>query len=126
MGAGHKIQYDFVFTRSDGMPVVDLRKAWNWATDSAGCPGLLLHDLRRIGVRNLRRLGVAESVAVKISGHKTASIFRRSDIVAESDLRDAARLLDGKQNQFSHSSAIARPQSQDAEEKFEVEVMLVQ
>jgi len=82
---------------------VKFRKAWKRATDAAGCSGLLLHDLRRTGVRNLRRLGVAESVAMKISGHKTASVFRRYDIVAESDLRDAARLLD--QKQFGHSEA---------------------
>jgi hypothetical protein len=47
---------------------VDFRKAWKSATDAAECPGLLIHDLRRTGVRNLRRLGVAESVAMKISG----------------------------------------------------------
>ena len=43
----------------------------------------------------------------------TASIFRRYDIVAESDLRDAACLLDQKREiQFGHSSAIEKPQSQ--------------
>jgi len=122
-----KSQDDFVFTRPDGKPVVDFRKAWKRATDAAECPGLLIHDLRRTGVRNLRRLGVAESVAMKISGHKTASIFRRYDIVAESDLRDAAKLLDQKQaNQFGHSSAIVKPRSQPKEEDSKVEVLISQ
>ena len=106
---------------------MNLRKAWKKATDAAGCPGLLLHDLRRTGVRNLRRLGVAESVAMKISGHKTASVFRRYDIVAESDLRDAVRLLDQKQQEQSgHSLAIAKPQSQPDEEKFKGQIVMAQ
>jgi hypothetical protein len=48
-------------------------------------------------VRNLRRLGVAESVAMKIGGHKTAPVFRRYDIIEQADLEDAAARLDAKQ-----------------------------
>jgi hypothetical protein len=56
---------------------------------------------------------VAESVAMKISGHKTASVFRRYDIVEMADLADAAARLDAKQksnasgdNPFGHISGI--------------------
>lgn len=57
-------------------------------------PGRILHDFRRTAVRNLERAGVSRSAAMKLTGHKTESVYRRYAIVAESDLRDAARKLD--------------------------------
>jgi integrase len=117
---------DFVFTRK-GQPVVDMSKAWKRVTDAAGCPGLLFHDLRRTGVRNLRRLGVSETIAMKISGHKTSAMFRRYDIDDESDLREVARKLDEKQkSNFGHSLAIVQPKDELQEDKPKVKVVLVQ
>jgi len=79
---------NFVFHR-DGAPVQEFRKAWASACKKCGCEGRLVHDLRRTAVRNMVRSGVPQSIAMKISGHKTASMFRRYDIANEDDLRAA-------------------------------------
>ena len=56
--------------------------------------GLLVHDLRRSAVRNLRKAGNDQTVIMKISGHATAEVFRRYNIVATDDVTDAMRKLD--------------------------------
>jgi hypothetical protein len=44
----------------------------------------------------MRRLGIGETVIMKVGGWKTAEIFRRYDIVDQTDLEDVARRLDEK------------------------------
>ena len=56
-------------------------------------PGRVLHDLRRTAVRNSERANVSRSVTMKMTGHKTKSVYRRYAIVSESDLREAGGRL---------------------------------
>ena len=44
-------------------------------------------------MRNLERAGVPRSVAMKLTGHTTESIYRRYAIVAEQDLKDGMAKL---------------------------------
>jgi integrase len=105
----------FVFHR-DGKKIGDFRKAWQSACVAAGLgsfvkepevaqadtkkkrqrkryAGLIIHDLRRCAARNLSRAGVSEVVAMKITGHKTASMYRRYRIIDENELRDAQQKM---------------------------------
>lgn len=84
---------EYLFARGS-KPIRDFRERWNQACDEAGVPGLLFHDLRRTAVRNLRRAGVAESVIMKITGHRTRGIFDRYNITDQSDTQEAGRLAE--------------------------------
>jgi integrase len=73
----------------------DIRSAWKAACKDAGVPGRIPHDFRRTAVRNLERAGVARSVAMKITGHRTEAVYRRYAIVSDADLREAVKRLAG-------------------------------
>jgi integrase len=78
--------------------IKDFRGAWARACKLVGLvpgrAGIVPHDLRRCMARNLSRAGVPEQIAMKITGHKTASMYRRYRIVDERDLREATERLD--------------------------------
>ncbi|MGB9073003.1 MAG: hypothetical protein WCC22_10065, partial [Terriglobales bacterium] len=121
---------DFLFTRGNGKPVRDFRKAWQTLCIAAGvgqmvcgacgkavtgrkcqaCGGLelkytgqIVHDLRRTAARNLRRAGVAEGVIMRIGGWKTRSVFERYNIVDQRDVREALlKLEQARETEFGH------------------------
>ena len=83
----------YVFHRN-GKRITSLRGAWDKACEAAGLPGRIPHDLRRSAVRNMERSGLSRSVAKRLTGHKTESVFDRYAITCEADLQEAVRRLD--------------------------------
>jgi integrase len=81
---------EYLFARGS-KPIRDFRESGDLACQRAGVPDLQFHDLRRTAVRNLRRAGVPETVIMKITGHRTRSVFERYNITDETDTQEAGR-----------------------------------
>ena len=103
---GGKRAEDFVFTRSNGKPVRDFRKAWRNLCATAGVPGLLFHDMRRTAARNFRRAGVAEGVIMRVGGWRTRSVFERYNIISQTDIHDALQKLEQQQQENAKQESI--------------------
>jgi len=67
-----------------------------------------VHDLRRSGVRHLIRAGVPPHTVMAMSGHRTASMLKRYDIISLDDLRQAARRGSEYAGQPSQVTALYR------------------
>jgi len=93
----------YVFNK-DGARIKPFDKLWKKACKDAGLSDKLFHDFRRTCVRNLVRSGVPETVAMKITGHKTRSVFDRYNITSDEDLAQAA----SKQEEYIQSQAQER------------------
>ena len=68
-------------------------------------------------MRNFIRAGVPESVAMRITGHKTRSVFERYNIIDERDLHDAARRLElyVEEKEKAHFGHTRRRNQQESE-----------
>jgi site-specific recombinase XerD len=101
--------------RHEGQRIKEFTRAWQRACLEAELDGLtgelrqqrkaellahpsglmkaLRHDFRRTAVRNMMNLGIAERVAMKITGHRSPNVFKRYHIVNPADLQEATRRL---------------------------------
>jgi integrase len=94
---GQIIPYLFPHLRGPhrGKRVQDFKKAWKTTCVKAEGPGMLRHDFRRTAVRNLVNLGVPERVAMKVTGHRSRTVFDRYHTVSPGDLQEVVRKLTG-------------------------------
>jgi integrase len=82
-----------VFTWPSGKPIHDFRLTWANVCKAAGVSGLTFHDLRPSATRNIMRKGISATVAMKITGHLTRTVFDADDVTADQDLLDAANQI---------------------------------
>ena len=97
----------YVFHRA-GQPIGDFKKAWHSALVKAGLTHTekvlgskkvrvvhdrIFHDLRRTAARNMLAAGVRESVAMRVTGHATRSMFDRYAITSGDDVRAAMQAV---------------------------------
>jgi len=102
----------------NGKKFGDFKKSWKTACIKSGLGrmeeinskekyvGTIPHDLRRCTSRNLSRAGVPEQLAMKITGHKTNSMYRRYRIVDEDELREAQEKLQAHLMEQVNSSKV--------------------
>ncbi len=87
--AARVVGCELIFHNGRGQKVGDFFGTFRRACERAKVRDRCFHDLRRTAVRNMVRAGIDPTVAKRISGHETDSIFQRYNIVNEKDLTEA-------------------------------------
>ena len=110
---------DYVFHRR-GRPMVNIGKSWKNACEAASLPGKLFHDFRRTAARDMIRAGTPETVAMRITGHKTRSMLDRYNITSTNDMRDAIRRTqEYRASRATNRNVVSFPSQVPAEESNE-------
>lgn len=94
----HGIVIPWVFFRygpgkRTGQRIRSYRQAWRRATEASGVHRVP-HDFRRTAVRRMEQAGIPRTVAMRLVGHKTESIYRRYAIVDDKMMRAAGQQLE--------------------------------
>ena len=90
-------EYVFVEPAAPGSAGRTSKRSFDAAREAIGRPDLWFHDLRRSFVTNARRRGVPESVVMKMSGHRTRSVFDRYNVIEDEDVRTAVKVIEAGQ-----------------------------
>jgi integrase len=114
---------EHVFTNpATGKPYTCIKRSFEGACRRLGLKNVWFHDLRRSFVTRARRMGVPESVVMKMSGHKTRAVFDRYNIVSDDDLREAMSMIEaghrGNLRQNSGNVRIPTPKSKRPPRKY--------
>ncbi len=92
-GKVRSLKHDYVFTYR-GKPIKEFREGFNKALTKAGIEDFHFHDLRHTFNTNMRKAGVDQTVIMKLTGHKTLSMFNRYNTVDQEDAMGAMKRLD--------------------------------
>lgn len=93
LGKVRQISHRFVFTYH-GNPVKSIKYSLTRALRKAGIQDFRFHDLRHTFVSNARKAKVDRTVIMKLTGHKTLSMFTRYNTVDQADAKEAMQQLE--------------------------------
>jgi len=83
-----------VFTHK-GRSMASIKTCFKTACQKAGITNFRFHDLRHTFNTKMRKAGVDHSVIMKLTGHKSPSMFQRYNTVDLADAKEAYQKLEG-------------------------------
>jgi integrase len=107
-GKFRSLKHDYVFTYR-GKPIKEFRQGFNKALEKAGIENFHFHDLGHTFNTNMRKAGINQTIIMKLTGHKTLSMFNLYNTVDQEDATDAMKRLNlflSEQKSFESSDDV--------------------